>query len=163
MGGLGSGRHWGGRRRTVEECLTLDVNKLVKGHLWGESFGEVVWRRGEMEIRSIAYTLKARESQLVLHAPLDQDIPLVTTQLHGGGRRWWFSCPNCRRRVGRLYLPTGKHYFLCRHCEGLTYESCEESHKFDSLFLKTDIPLWAWRGLLKRSRNENKVSQYGRV
>ena len=163
MGGTGSGRHWTSKKTTVEECLTLAVNKLVKGHLWGESYGEVVWRRGEKEIRSIAYTLKARESLLVLHAPLDQDIRLVTTQLHGGGRRWWFLCPSCHRRVGRLHLPRGRNWFLCRHCYDLTYESCQESHKFDSLFLKTGVPQWAWRGLLRRSRNQNRVRQYGRV
>ena len=48
MGGTRSGRHWTSKKTTVEECLTLAVNKLVKGHLWGGSYGEVVWRRGEV-------------------------------------------------------------------------------------------------------------------
>jgi hypothetical protein len=33
--------------------------------------------------------------------------------------------------VAKLYLP--RRYFGCRHCHGLTYTSCQESHKFDSL------------------------------
>ena len=161
MGGIGSGRHWGGRRRTVEECLTLDISKLVKGDLLGKPFAEVRWFRGGEQVDSISYTLK--ENVLTLYGPVTQGITLVTTRLYSGGERYWFLCPNCRRRVGKLYLPTERSWFFCRRCWDLTYESCQESHKFDSLFLKTDVPLWAWRGLLRRSRNQNRVRQYGRV
>ena len=35
----------------------------------------------------------------------------------------------CRRRCEKLYLPAG--YFGCRRCYGLTYTSCQESHKHD--------------------------------
>lgn len=37
-----------------------------------------------------------------------------------GGQRTWFSCPNCQRRVARLY---GGKYFRCRDCYGLAYTS----------------------------------------
>jgi hypothetical protein len=30
-----------------------------------------------------------------------------------------------------LYLPPGGEVFGCRHCYGLTYESCQQSHKYD--------------------------------
>jgi hypothetical protein len=40
----------------------------------------------------------------------------------------------CGRRVGKLYLPPGASYFGCRHCYELTYKSCQESHKLDSMF-----------------------------
>jgi hypothetical protein len=56
------------------------------------------------------------------------------------GLRWWFVCPligqgrTCARRVGKLYLPPGSRYFGCRHCHELTYTSCQESRKHDSLF-----------------------------
>ena len=29
MGGYGSGRSWGSGKTTVEDCLSLDINKLV--------------------------------------------------------------------------------------------------------------------------------------
>jgi len=57
-----------------------------------------------------------------------------------GGKRWWFHCPLikdgqiCNRRVGRLYLPSGGHYFGCRHCYDLTYPSCQNSHKYDGMY-----------------------------
>jgi hypothetical protein len=40
----------------------------------------------------------------------------------------------CGRRVGKLYLPPGGLYYGCRHCYRLTYTSCNESHKFDSVY-----------------------------
>ncbi len=154
MGGLGSGRHWLSKKRTVEQCLRLDINKLIKGDLLGKPFAEVRWSREGKEIASVSYTLRERESILTLYPPLAQDISLVTTRLYGGGSRFWFACPNCRRRVGRLHLPHGKNYFLCRRCYNLTYRSCQESHAFDWFFLKADIPLRWGRGLLKRSRRD---------
>ena len=51
--------------------------------------------------------------------------------------RHWFLCPAvvdgvlCENRVGMLYLPPGGKIFGCRHCYGLTYESCQQSHKYD--------------------------------
>jgi hypothetical protein len=52
---------------------------------------------------------------------LDYKIPLVTTACTYGGKRFWFSCIYCRRRVGVLYRRG--ECFACRHCNYLTYES----------------------------------------
>jgi hypothetical protein len=63
-------------------------------------------------------------------------VELVTTHCNYGGYRWWLICPeiNCNNRVGTLYMPYSQNYFLCRHCHDLTYESCQESHRFDRMF-----------------------------
>ena len=46
------------------------------------------------------------------------------TPCHYGGRRPWFRCPQCDRRVAVLAL--GGRLFLCRHCYRLPYSSqCE--------------------------------------
>ena len=37
------------------------------------------------------------------------------------GTRFWFACPRCGRRVGKLYVPPGRHKALCRHCHRLRY------------------------------------------
>ena len=150
MGGWGSGRHWLSRKTTVEQCLMLDVNKLVKGDLLDKSFAELRWCRGEKEIASVSYTVKAKESVLTLHPPLAQNIPLVVTRPHPGGKRYWFSCPNCRRRVGRLYLPHGRNWFFCRRCWDLTYRSSQQAHSFDSFFLKVGIPPRVGNKLIRR-------------
>ncbi|MHC5156034.1 MAG: hypothetical protein ACYSO3_07945, partial [Planctomycetota bacterium] len=66
-----------------------------------------------------------------------QDIQITTTPCYYGGERYWFLCPAavdgvlCEDRVGKLYLPPGAQVFGCRQCHGLTYESCQQSHKYD--------------------------------
>ena len=149
--------------------MTLDINKLVKDGLLDRSFGELRWCRvrGGEETASVDYQLrsigfKEGESVCILtllspiihrnwRIPITQGIPLLTTQLYSGGKRYWFSCPNCRRRVGRLHLPHGRRYFFCRRCHDLTYMSCQESHKFDWFFAEMGVPPSVGRRLFKRS------------
>ncbi len=54
----------------------------------------------------------------------------TTPNFSRGGSRWWFLCPGCGRRVGRLHLP-GRgpvvQEFKCRRCHNLTYESAQLS------------------------------------
>ena len=74
--------------------------------------------------------------------PQSEDYPvgLTATRPRFGGLRWWFLCPlaprgsPCGRRVGKLYLPPRGRYFGCRRCHGLTYTSCQESHKYDRVW-----------------------------
>jgi hypothetical protein len=96
-------------------------------------------------------------------ASLDYVVPLVTTVLASGGRRWWFLCPACRgggpacgRRVGMLYLPPGGRVFACRGCHDLAYTSSRESRKWDGLMGRlaagTGCPPGAVKAWLKRRR-----------
>lgn len=48
--------------------------------------------------------------------------PIVATVPNYGGRRYWFLCPRCGRRIRSLY---GGRYFLCRTCHGLTYATAQ--------------------------------------
>jgi len=60
-----------------------------------------------------------------------QFVDLQVSKVHRGGLRHWFTCPGhrtggdstCSRRVGTLYLPTGKKEFRCRTCWNLAYKS----------------------------------------
>ena len=78
---------------------------------------------------------------------MDDPIKLESTKLYWGTERGWFICPlvknrkPCYRGVGRLYLSPGYKYFGFRHCYELTYTSCQESHKYDSLFRKVGMKL----------------------
>jgi hypothetical protein len=49
-------------------------------------------------------------------------VPIVWTKCHLGGRRPWFKCLVCGRRVAKLYGPE----FACRRCLGLGYASQRE-------------------------------------
>jgi hypothetical protein len=156
MGGSGSTR-WGShsKKDTVEDCSVLSIRSMVREGLitsGQQRWGSLVWRNsftGE-ERSSVSYQINTLED----HAPwlrlfytctrsqekMDYRIILETTRPHFGGIRWWFVCPlvrsgkPCARRAAKLYLPPGGRYFGCRLCYDLTYESCQESHKFDSLF-----------------------------
>jgi hypothetical protein len=70
---------------------------------------------------------------------LSYPVSLTMTNCYFGGHRWWFRCPlstkgvKCDNRVATLHIPPNGKYFGCRHCYNLTYESCKESHKYDSL------------------------------
>ena len=51
-----------------------------------------------------------------------QDIQLTTTKTRFGGKRSWFICPSCERRVGVLYK-NGVGKLQCRVCSGGKYLS----------------------------------------
>ena len=105
----------------MEECLTLNIEEFTSGDLLRPtSWADVRWVRGGKETGSVDYQLrnigfKEGESVYILtllsplihrdrRIPITQDIHLVTTKLHSGGRRYWFSCPNCLGRVGRDFI-----------------------------------------------------------
>jgi hypothetical protein len=56
---------------------------------------------------------------------VEQSVSLTWTQCALGGRRPWFLCPTCSRRVALLYSSGG--WFACRHCRGLAYASQSET------------------------------------
>jgi hypothetical protein len=71
---------------------------------------------------------------------LNYTVELTTTRPHFGGQRFWFRCPMvtngvpCRKRVAKLYLPSGGRYFGCRICYDLTYRSAQEHDKRGDMF-----------------------------
>ena len=71
-------------------------------------------------------------------------IELVTTRPHLGGERPWFVCPNCDRRVGKLYGRPELKGFACRICLKLVYYSQYRKG-----------PSWALARVLRRHIAEN--------
>jgi len=47
------------------------------------------------------------------------NVPLVYVTLNHGGVRPYFTCPDCYRRVLKLYKPPPYATFSCRHCADL--------------------------------------------
>lgn len=86
------------------------------------------------------YTVSSGEER----KSISEWVNLVSTPCNYGGVRWWFQCPGCFRRVGKLYHPRGygARYFQCRHCYDLTYTSAQEAHQFDRT---AGIGTWARR------------------
>jgi len=153
MGGFGSGLWQTFKRKlTVEESVVLDSAWMAREQAFdpdGIPLAAMVWRDGRTDdaLATVEYRVRTRERLLWLtHAALDEietqtyALRLSTTDLSWGGKRWWFHCPlvrdnvACDARAAKLYLPPGARYFACRKCYDLTYESCQDSHRFDRLW-----------------------------
>jgi hypothetical protein len=151
MGGpwAGGGDRRPGRKRTVEECVTLAVGHL-RGRVRPGDAGTLTWRFGDHLGRpagafaaGFAVAGPAADPTLTLRyrpggGPA-VELPLYLLPAPGGfgGVRWWFACPlerdgwECGRRVGALHLPPGGWGFGCRDCHALTYRSAQEAHAAD--------------------------------
>lgn len=50
-------------------------------------------------------------------------IQLSSSELAHGGIRYWFSCPICKRRSGKLYKHPISQLIACRRCNRIDYRS----------------------------------------
>lgn len=142
MGGQGSGR-WGSHRKqtTVEETLRLPVSLFSETLTCGQRYqGTVSWKNNELPAGTIGYMAEPTAEGVVFHlrytadeVPQDYPVQAVSAPMPRGGKRWFFLCPECGRKASKLYKKPGRARFACRTCLGLTYESCQESHRFDGI------------------------------
>ena len=140
-------------RLTVEQCFSLDVSELRRAGVFRAHPGtpcKKTWADEDgMATFSVGFWLsKQSEDKLSLSlvnrpegrllgpgsAP-NAIIEIDFTRCTFGGLRRWFRCPGlhggnpCRRRVRVLYVPPGSHFWACRQCYSLTYDSCQQSDK----------------------------------
>ena len=132
MGGLGSG-YYGPHKYAAKDCLALDINALARQGLLADRRREGQWRwrdrRTGERLLPLSYHFERIDRQTgrlklaysVEGCHQEQTIALTTSRLVSVGRRWWFACPSCGRRAGKLYLPPGERHFCCRLCHRLTY------------------------------------------
>jgi len=132
MGGWGSGSYYrlGSSKRTTSESLPLDIRKIKRsGRLSPGQRFSWQWSRGGNVHASIG--AEVMEDCLILkytHNKTDaveQRITFSWTSCNYGGKRVWFICTHCGKRVAVLY--SGGKYFACRGCCKLTYQSCNET------------------------------------
>lgn len=158
MGGYGSSRwRWHSAKTTVEDCRSLDASRwqregiLAPDHIQAGGWSWTDAHTGE-RLASIGYDVRTGETDGRLRLiytvtmaggdpqKVDYTVPLVTTRPHFGGLRWWFRCPGrgCGRLVRMIYLAPRSLYFLCRHCQDLTYRSAQEHDKTRDRFRRMD-------------------------
>ena len=132
MGGKGSGRlyRWD-RRQCVSEARRLDIRALKKQNVLipGKSTDWAWWKKGGRLAASITIKITS-ENDLYLSYSTNGKIyaypvAIQYTHPHLGGRRPWFICNSCGKRVAILYH--SDHRFICRVCAGLTYDICQKS------------------------------------
>ena len=150
MGGSGSGRWERTKSKaTVEDCVRLDIWDFLRGNLlcpgeagtvnWWNTFsgqlkGSVgfCFRHGFSGEQSVDLSFRFGDSAAIV-----QRVPIVFNRKSDGRLAKWFVCPIirdgqlCGRRVRKLYARGP--LFGCRHCQVLTYQSCQEAHKEERL------------------------------
>jgi len=129
-------------KTTVEECLYLDIGWLYRrGMLTPPNISTISWSYTifEQENRSAgSISIFALETALNLSYVVTNpdvaekreysiNVPIVYVPCNYGGVRPYFTCPDCHRRVLKLYKPPSHVKFSCRHCWDLTYRSCQDS------------------------------------
>ena len=142
--------------REAETALQLRVGKLRAKGRWLRS-GTMSWagpQRASIAFRVIEYR---REAEVVLgyqvnDRQVQQKISCETTYQRVG-RRWWFLCPGCGRRMGVLYLPPGRMDFRCRDCYRIRYRSQEKDLDFilRPIMVATGVPRRIARRLLQEA------------
>ena len=142
MGGFGSG-DWSNiltRRVPVEQCRVLSIKQLRLGGLFGAGCVTVDWRDVAGLVVASAVVRLDGNGVIVECGGLEYKIGIERMACRFGGWRYWFLCPAvkdgvyCGGRVTKLFLPSGGSVFGCRQCYDLTYQSCQESHKYDKVF-----------------------------
>lgn len=134
MGGIGSGNHWQHSKTTTDSTKAIDIRYMRKhGLLKPINKGSLSWKCNGEAMGYIDY--QCFEDHLELNyryringgdwQPMKQKIQLDETHCHYGGKRYWFRCSHCNRRVALLYCDGA--LFLCRHCYDLTYFSRQQS------------------------------------
>jgi hypothetical protein len=116
----------------VTQNHALNINDLARGG-WLHPFSRYDWvRRTNKGTRQTTVTITVLMDALKLVVPMPglagvlQRVQLTYSLGPQGGKRPWFSCPTCRRRVGLLYHANGLP-FRCRICCKLAYPSQYQS------------------------------------
>lgn len=69
------------------------------------------------------FYLQAKESFIKSQIEVDGLELELTTSKTRYGLRLWFICPNCNKRVGKLYKHPLTSTIACRTCNNLVYKS----------------------------------------
>ena len=116
----------------VTQYHALNVTELARGgRLYPFSKYDWVWRTNKGANQTTVSITVLMDGLQVIFPTGDgtcarQDVRLTYSLGPHDGKRTWFSCPTCRRRVGVLYHANGLP-FRCRTCCKLAYPSQYQS------------------------------------
>lgn len=89
-----------GKRLLVEDCQKVAVSDLLRDY-------------------------KAKLKETILKSQfemLNENVLITTSRTGNGGLRFWFMCPQCKRRVGVLLKHPLQNILGCRTCLKLEYK-----------------------------------------
>ncbi len=119
-------------KELVTQYHTLSIKELARGEwLYPFTTYDWVWRTNKGAHQTTVTNTVLVDGLQVIFPTGDgtrarQDVRLTYSLGLRGGKRPWFVCPTCRRRVGVLYHANGLP-FRCRICCKLVYPSQYQS------------------------------------
>lgn len=126
---MNSGNHFRfSKKNTVDQYISIDIKQLRKRCEWQFTSRGIAYQSGLYINLSILSDNVIVEWQRTQAAPQKQIIYTSQQPQYLGNYRYYLICPNCNNRYEKLYF---QHGFYCRKCLYLTYQSCQDSHKFD--------------------------------
>jgi hypothetical protein len=138
MGGYGSGRYFRSHTKTkVEDCYKVDANNFARWELFhpGIRWCRTRWTLGGRETGSCGVLSRIYDNSADCVFQFNgREVPVNLSPYPPGfgGLRYFFLCPLCGKRMRTLHFKNAE--IACRICHDLTYQSCNESHYFDSLY-----------------------------
>jgi hypothetical protein len=88
-----------GKKYIVDQCVQINISNYLK-------------------------QVRAGMKELIINSQLELEglnIDLDTSKTNYKGLRYWFKCPMCNKRVGKLYKHPISHILGCRTCLNLEY------------------------------------------
>ena len=138
-------------RDTTEESKRIELAWLKKqDYLTGYCGGTLSWSfngcpNGNIYVRintsdnqNIEFDYKVKKHSESEWREMKYSFPMTSIPCRYGGTKWFFLCGlykngvYCGRRVRNLYMVGD--YFGCRKCANLSYQSCNESKKYNGMF-----------------------------
>jgi hypothetical protein len=138
MGGTGSGRYGAGYekgKRTVESMQSVHISAFTKYLKENEEVNlSVNAKDGKRKLGEV--TIDPFQSCIFLeYGSISDEVHYDTTPCNFGGVRYWFVCPHCDKRAGKLF--GGRRGLACRKCYDLNY--------FSQQHTKTDCYYYSWK------------------
>lgn len=148
-------------RDTTESTRSLDFPRLRELNFFPKEgayrIGNIQWSSNGRKTADInlvvntldpayirmQYKVKNRWESEEEYRNYEYQFPLEKVECNFGGFKWYVRCGLtkggnfCNKRVRSLY--SAGDYFGCRHCAGLTYESCNTGRRFRNLVTLFDL------------------------
>ena len=99
----------------VERCARLCIWELIRE--------KKLDAKSLLSSGSLDVTINIKVGILETEKSIRETLYFTYSNTNFNGRRVWFKCPYCNRRVGCLYIPFYSDKVLCRQCHNLAYSS----------------------------------------
>lgn len=153
-----------------EDCRFISIYKFKEWNrldssssgtiTWTDSWDNKSWVSYSMNLDDksnmyfkLSYTANIRSTNE--KKEVEHTYPIIVTPCNYGKERYWFECSMykhgkyCGRRVAKLYMGGGSHYFACRHCHELTYQARLDGWTYglyDAEKYSEKIKKWYYKG-----------------